>query len=147
MINKLVTRNLRSDALDAPRAPPGQKLILVFGVIAVPEDAPIGDNRLIDVDDLKLNIKRSETLPKKYAAWDGPALCEEIFKCNMREANEMEFADRGLALIRDNKRDDPELQTIAKRLKAVVECLPTFDTMRQVFQAIINAAERGKNGG
>lgn len=145
MINKLVTRNIRSDNPNALKAPPGHKLILVFGVVAVPEDAPVGDNRVVSVDELKLNITDGKPLPEKYAVWDAPAVCEEVFKCTMREASEMSRADRGLALIRDGKTNDPELQEIAKRLKTVVKCLPIFDTMRQVFQAIINAADRSSS--
>jgi hypothetical protein len=146
MFNKLVTRNVSLNDNSQQEVPKGQKLILVFGVIAVPENTPLGNNQVVGVSsNLVLDLDDLQPLPKNLAAWDAQETCKEVFNIGgTREVNEMADAERGLKLISSNQRDDPELQTIAKKLKRMLNDLPTFDVLRQVIKAIISQAEQHK---
>jgi hypothetical protein len=138
MIGKLVTRNTKIEA------PDGMKTILVFGVITVPIDSPAGGNGFANVDNnMAIDLSTLNPLPSKFAAWDASDVCEELFGLNsMREANEMAYADEGLALIRDGKYDNPRLGVIVEKLKRFIEDMPVFDMMKQVFESIVKTAEK-----
>jgi len=138
MAGKLVTRNT---GLEAPK---GMKKVLVFGVITVPEETPVGNNRIVDInDDLEIDPCTAKPLAKKYAAWDADALCEQMFgNTSMREHNEMIVANRGLRFIKDGKFDDPEFQDVVTKLRKTVKNMPPLDSMRQIFLSIIDSFKK-----
>ena len=144
MFNCLVVRNSSVDESSEVQAPEGYKFVTVFGVVAVPEDVAINGNHVLDVSP-ELVLNASTPLPAKYAMWEAPEVCRELFGlASMREHSVVKVLDRGLELIRDQKTADPELQGIATEVRALMGSMPIHDSMRTIMRAIVSIADEHK---
>lgn len=131
---RLITRDTELDA------PDGCKVVLVFGTMVVPKDAPVGSNRVVEIEDnLTVNIEKSKKLPTKYALWDGPATAKEVLGIeSMRDSGAVAVLDHGLSLVSQGDVDDKSMPKIVKFIEKNLPLLPDNDVMRTIMKAVLN---------